>query len=152
MTGIVRRGQKSDAGRIESSEQLGTSHDVGVRRLSTARAWTKAREIRNRILGDDLFADPAWDMLLALYIAHVEYRMLTVSVAVSYAHVPATTGLRWLAKLEDAGLISRRTDMRDGRRIFVQMLPDAIEAIEAILDLAVESDARLGLSRLYFQG
>ncbi|UAK24329.1 helix-turn-helix domain-containing protein [Sphingomonas nostoxanthinifaciens] len=151
MNEIIRRQQVRSAQTINASETLGMNTDADIRRLTTAKAWMKARAVRNKVLGLHLFAEPAWDMLLALYIAHGEFRMLSVSAVVSYANVPSTTGLRWLTKLEDSGMISRRTDLKDGRRIFVQMLPEAIESMETIFDQVGESDARLGLSRLYFQ-
>ena len=39
------------------------------------------------------------------------------------AAVPATTALRWIKTLTDNGLLVRRTDPHDGRRVFVEMAP-----------------------------
>ncbi|MBB4153443.1 hypothetical protein GGQ80_001345 [Sphingomonas jinjuensis] len=53
----------------------------------------------------DLFADPAWDMLLALYVAAGEGRTLTRSEAVAEAGVTAAAGERWIDVLVGRGLI-----------------------------------------------
>ena len=37
-------------------------------RLVTAVGWMRARDERDRVFGADLFFDPAWNMLLDLYV------------------------------------------------------------------------------------
>ena len=45
------------------------------------------------------------------------------------AAVPATTALRWLKTLVQEGLFVRRADPHDGRRVFVELAPDASFAL-----------------------
>nr|WP_280638933.1 MarR family winged helix-turn-helix transcriptional regulator [Sphingomicrobium aestuariivivum] len=45
------------------------------------------------------------------------------------AAVPATTALRWIKTLTDKKLFVRRADPHDGRRVFVELSPDASRAM-----------------------
>jgi DNA-binding MarR family transcriptional regulator len=85
----------------------------------------RARRLRGRFLPEDLFADPAWDMLLCLFRAELLQHRVAVSSICSSAAVPATTALRWLNTLVERRLCVRRADPHDGRRVFVELTPDA---------------------------
>ena len=45
------------------------------------------------------------------------------------AAVPATTALRWIKAMTDAGLFVRKDDPRDGRRILIGLSEGAGEAL-----------------------
>ena len=77
------------------------------------------RRSRERFFDSELFADPAWDILLELYAAALGQRHLSVTSVCLGAAVPSTTALRWIRVLEKKGLIQRRADRLDGRRIFL---------------------------------
>ena len=87
----------------------------------TVRAVIRARRLRSRFFAEDLFADPAWDMLLDLTQAEIAQIRVPVSSLCIAAAVPATTALRWIKTLTDTGLLVRRADPHDGRRVFVEM-------------------------------
>ncbi|WP_205481043.1 MarR family transcriptional regulator [Sphingomonas arenae] len=87
------------------------------------RAIIRARRLRSKFLPEDLFADPAWDMLLDLLQAEIVQHRVPVSSLCIAAAVPATTALRWLKTMTDRGLVNRRADPHDGRRIFIEMAP-----------------------------
>ena len=93
------------------------------------RGVIRARRIRARFFAEDLFADPAWDMLLDLMHAELAQIRVPVSSLCIAAAVPATTALRWIKTLNDRGLITRRADPHDGRRVFVELSNDASSAI-----------------------
>jgi DNA-binding MarR family transcriptional regulator len=95
----------------------------------TVRAVIRARRLRSRFFADDLFADPAWDMLLDLLQAEIAQLRVPVSSLCIAAAVPATTALRWLKTMTDKGLFVRRADPHDGRRVFVELAPDASTAL-----------------------
>lgn len=97
--------------------------------LETVRQVIRARRLRGRFFSDDLFADPAWDMLLDLLQAEVAQLRVPVSSLCIAAAVPATTALRWLKTLVDQGLFVRRPDPHDGRRVYVELAPDASHAM-----------------------
>jgi len=95
----------------------------------TVRAVIRARRLRSRYFPDDLFADPAWDMLLDLLQAEIAQLRVPVSSLCIAAAVPATTALRWLKTMTDKGLFVRRADPHDGRRVFVELAPEASVAM-----------------------
>lgn len=68
-----------------------------------------------------LFGEPAWDILLELFIAARENRDVSVSGACSASGVPTSTALRSIAVLQERGLIMRDHDPQDGRRSFVRI-------------------------------
>ena len=89
----------------------------------TVRMVIRARRLRARFFDEELFADPAWDMLLDLTQAEIAQVRVPVSSLCIAAAVPATTALRWIKTLTDNGLLVRRADPHDGRRVFVEMAP-----------------------------
>jgi hypothetical protein len=89
----------------------------------TVRLVIRARRLRARFFDEELFADPAWDMLLDLTQAEIAQVRVPVSSLCIAAAVPATTALRWIKTLTDNGLLLRRADPHDGRRVFVEMAP-----------------------------
>lgn len=93
------------------------------------RALIKARRLRASYLPADLFADPAWDMLLDLLQAEIVQHRVPVSSLCIAAAVPATTALRWIKTMTDRGLLLRRNDPHDGRRVFIEMAPTTSAAI-----------------------
>ena len=89
----------------------------------------RARRKRELYLPNDLFAEPAWDMLLALLHSEILRQRMPVSGLAAAAGVPATTALRQLKSLADRGLIIRQQDPFDLRRVFVELSPDASRAL-----------------------
>ena len=100
------------------------------------RQYLYARRLRERLLPAELFADPAWDVLLDLYASELEGRPVSISSACIAAAVPATTALRWLGRLEELGLTEREDDPLDSRRSYVRLTVRAREGIERWLALS----------------
>ena len=99
-------------------------------RSAPVRRVLRQRRMREQFFPADLFADPAWDMLLDLYAAQLEGQTVAVSSLCIAAAVPATTALRWIKTMTDTGLFERHADPRDGRRIFMALSPRAAQAME----------------------
>lgn len=97
------------------------------------RAHLRARRARAQFFGPDLFADPAWDMLLDLAAARQEGCRVSVSSLCIAAAVPTTTALRWIKTLVDQGLLAREADPEDGRRAFISLSAPAAGAMEHCL-------------------
>jgi DNA-binding MarR family transcriptional regulator len=95
----------------------------------TVRSVIRARRLRARFFAEELFADPAWDMLLDLLQAEIAQLRVPVSSLCIAAAVPATTALRWLKTMVSQGLFIRRADPHDGRRVFVELAPEASHAL-----------------------
>lgn len=94
------------------------------------REIIRLRRKRDQFFADGLFADPAWDILLKLYLSEISQQRVTITSLSAAASVPPTTALRWIASLERKGLIGRRQDPTDGRRIFVSLTPDGLQRME----------------------
>ncbi len=100
------------------------------------RAIIRARRLRDQYFRGDLFADPAWDMLLDLMAARIERNRVAVSSLCIAAAVPATTALRWIKALTERGIFLRSADPRDGRRVFIELSDEAARAMAAYLRAA----------------
>ncbi|MCY7397246.1 MAG: winged helix DNA-binding protein, partial [Sphingomonas bacterium] len=99
--------------------------DVPAASGEMVRNVIRARRLRARFFQEELFADPAWDMLLDLLQAEIAQHRVPVSSLCIAAAVPATTALRWIKTMTDSGLFRRRADPHDGRRVFIELAPDA---------------------------
>lgn len=97
--------------------------------VEAVRSVIRARRLRARYFQEDLFADPAWDMLLDLLQAEIAQLRVPVSSLCIAAAVPATTALRWLKTMVGQGIFIRRADPHDGRRVFVELAPEASSAM-----------------------
>lgn len=120
-----------------------TSRDVSLSRLA-AIAYEQRRR-RTRFLPSDLFAEPAWDLLLDLFIASVSERSISVISACLASSVPETTALRWIALLIDRGLVERRSDAADKRRHYLSLSADGFRAMRSYFEW-VDGDAKAPLS------
>lgn len=91
-------------------------------KLERAKQIYRNRRRREQVFGDAaLFGEPAWDIMLDLYVAGAEDKRVAVTSACIGSAVPATTALRWIKILEERGLIEREVDEVDARRIFVRL-------------------------------
>ena len=72
-------------------------------------------------------------MLLALYHTSCTGSRLTVSNLCQYSHAPDTTALRWIDRLVELGLASRRPNPLDARVVFIELEPSGHSKIEDYL-------------------
>ncbi|MFD2135503.1 MarR family transcriptional regulator [Novosphingobium resinovorum] len=93
------------------------------------RRIIRQRQLRARFLDNDLFADPAWDMLLDLTASRLEGKRVSVTSLCIASGVPPTTALRWIGQMVDAGLFVRLSDGADKRRAFIDLSEKALQAM-----------------------
>lgn len=93
------------------------------------RRIIRQRQLRGRFFDGELFADPAWDMLLDLTAARVEHTRVSVTSLCIASGVPPTTALRWIGQMSEAGLLQRVEDETDRRRVFITLSDHAAEAM-----------------------
>ena len=93
------------------------------------RAIIRQRQLRARFFDGDLFADPAWDMLLDLAAARAEHKRVSVTSLCIASGVPPTTALRWIALMTEAGQLERVEDEADRRRAFIALTGRAADAM-----------------------
>jgi DNA-binding MarR family transcriptional regulator len=125
---------------IETNQAVGSAAQAIASVPDEARALTIAREAlairrrRERLFGPDLFSEPAWDILLELYIAHAEGVDVPVGNACLAASVPMTSALRWCQILQDRHIVYRERDPKDGRRIFLRMTPESFVKLTSLFN------------------
>jgi len=134
ITGTIQKSsvfsEQSKAFKFDQAPAIATPSDL----ISMSKKIYSMRRKRDKIFGaEGLFADPAWDMLLDLYSVHLSNKQISITSACLAANVPATTGLRWIHVLEDAGLVERVQDTADARRTFVRLTPDAIAKLSKVI-------------------
>jgi len=122
------------AQRVEASPAPSVIGDEQL--VGKARSLLAERRARSRYLPAELFHEPAWDMLLALFVAQHERRVMNVKTLVGHSEAPATTSQRWIDHLAKLGLIDRVVDMVDRRRIEVQLSESGDAALRALLSAA----------------
>lgn len=88
------------------------------------RQMIRQRRLRQQCFPDTLFGEPAWDMLLELYVVDLEQGRISVSSLCLASAAPATTALRWLNMLVEEGLARREEDPNDRRRVWVKLSDD----------------------------
>jgi DNA-binding transcriptional ArsR family regulator len=93
------------------------------------RRIIRQRQLRARFFDGDLFADPAWDMLLDLAAARAEHKRVSVTSLCIASGVPPTTALRWIGQLTEGGLLQRVEDDTDRRRAFITLTDRAADAV-----------------------
>lgn len=101
--------------------------------LVLARRISAARNRRKKYLAGELFAEPGWEMLLALYEADAAGHRRTVSNLCYSSKAPDTTALRWLDKLSELNLVRRSKNPLDARMVFIELEPCARNAIQSYL-------------------
>jgi DNA-binding MarR family transcriptional regulator len=118
------------------SKASGTPPDVS----REAVVWViKARRMRERFLPQDLFADPAWDVLLDLFQAELSRFPISVSAVCQGVGAPPTTALRYIKTMTEQGLIIRKPDPFDGRRVFLELSPETSAALRRYFADVIET-------------
>ncbi|MBN8808401.1 MAG: winged helix DNA-binding protein [Sphingomonas sp.] len=119
-------------------------------RVGYIRAIYRARRSRESVFGGHakLFGEPAWDLLLDLYVARACGAVVSVTSACAAAAAAPSTALRHLAALEREGLVKRREDAEDRRRSHVALSDRGLSLLETWASTAQRltaiGDARRG--------
>lgn len=93
------------------------------------RRIIRHRQLRSKYFDSNLFADPAWDMLLDLAAARQEERRVSVTSLCIASQVPPTTALRWINQMVEQGVFVRVGDIADRRRAFIRLSEASADAM-----------------------
>lgn len=108
--------------------------DLG-RALDRAQKAHRRRMLRRQLVGaDELFGEPAWDMLIDLFIHEAEAKPVSTSSLCIASGLPMSSALRLLQRLCDTGLVTREADRHDGRRNFIRLAPDLGQRLKAYFE------------------
>lgn len=133
---------------LEADRGIGTDPTVASAAALTraggsaclAKRLTWELETRNRLFPDELFADPAWLILLDLFTHRATGKLISVSSACIASLVPPTTALRYIRRLVELGMLQRTNDPADRRKVYLQLTESACSQMEAFFT-KISSDA-----------
>ena len=98
-----------------------------------ANAVLEQRRLRRQFLPGELFHEPAWDMLLALFASRDDRMPMNIKALVSMSDAPVTTSQRWIEHLHKLKLIDRVTDPTDRRRVEISLSYTGDQQMKAYL-------------------
>lgn len=110
-----------------------------MRALDNAKRTIRRRILRRQLLGPaELFGEPAWDVLIDLFIHECEDKPISVSSLWGATGLSESSSKRVLQKLYAAELIYRMDDPTDGRRQFVRLSPNVANRLRAYFSQGTE--------------
>jgi len=98
-----------------------------------ARNLLSSRRLRKQYFNRDIFGEPAWEILLALYATEESGARLTMSKLAEWIEAPLTTVARWVKALEEQSLVGRVEHPTDRRIIFIRLLETGRKALDGYL-------------------
>lgn len=102
------------------------------------RLMLRQRRTRERKLGDALFSDPVWDMMLDLYAASCEGQEVCLSSLCLASSVAPSTAMRKINDLIRRGHIRRMSDPLDRRRTNLSLSPRIFRFIDDTIAEVIE--------------
>lgn len=90
-----------------------------------------SRARRVSFLPAELFGEPAWDLMLQLYVAHLSDQLMSAGRLYRCSAVPASTAVRWLKMLLELGLAEKTEDKPDHRWELVKLTPSGLRAMDS---------------------
>lgn len=108
--------------------------EIRQKRLSKLAALLlKQRELRKDFLFEDLLGEPAWQIMLELFIARVEgKKLMTTSLCIG-SGASTSTALRYIGELQDRGwIVSQRSEL-DNRLRLLEMSDEGFFKMGAYL-------------------
>jgi DNA-binding MarR family transcriptional regulator len=125
-------GDEQPAASDESSVQP-DNNASGPPLLRLALQAQRMRKTVAALFPRDVFRDFAWDILLELFVAEQRGRAICVKDLILVSGETSTSALRRIDRLEGAGLLQRRHDSPDHRRVSVALTAKGDEAMTALL-------------------
>ena len=124
-----------DGGYAETEISSVGNHDAPTteKLVELARKVSRMRSIRPSYFASELFAEPAWEMLLALLAADSAGYRMTITNVCDACNAPDSTALRWLDKMKDSSLVRRRKNPTDARIVYIEIEPHAKTALISCL-------------------
>lgn len=94
-----------------------------------ARSEYEARKCRRRYIDAELLGEPAWDILLDLFIHQVAGRRVSLTSSSLASHAPHATAMRYFSALEQYGFVCRHKSETDARVTFLALTPEGFRRV-----------------------
>jgi DNA-binding MarR family transcriptional regulator len=94
------------------------------------------RDSRTALLDPSLLGEPAWNILLALYISAGEQYPLTISALSAESGAPASTAARSIERLLKLKMVRRVPNPGDNRSTYIELTPGAAGKLTELLERA----------------
>ena len=134
--------QPDEPGPNEASDIPALGGNEQDQLAAIARSEFHNRRRRDSLIRYDLFAEPAWDMLLDLYIQHHRGQPVAVD-RLCAAAITSTTALRWLRLLIEKELVIRSSSAEEDGIVRVALSARGVGEMERYLRDFLHRD-RLG--------
>ncbi len=109
------------------------AHDLTALAEKMYQVRRRREALMTARFGGDIFSDPAWDIILDLYIHNSRNQDVSVTSVCAASMVPITTALRYVTVLSERGLIERTKNPKDGRSYLLRLSAAGLQAIEELL-------------------
>lgn len=127
-TGINRRMMAT----VQLLDRPPVDDERRVLRLAAERILVK-RRLRADYFGHDMFGEPAFDLLLDLFVQGVAGRDTYTTSAAVASGASLTTALRTIAMLVERGLVERDADPVDRRRVLLRLTEEGMRQMRDYL-------------------
>lgn len=121
--------------RLESGcDAFGPPRKPGADREAIAleaaiHALTDRRSRSDHFANPNFFGEPAWDILLDLYIHQVRNEAVTVRSTIIGSGASSQTAIRWLNILEAEDLVKSEQDPGDANRVLLRLTAEGYEGL-----------------------
>jgi DNA-binding MarR family transcriptional regulator len=136
---LIVEGEHSEAGFEHEAPTSRATDTSSATLLRRAREEFENRRRRSRIFGRDMFGEPAWDMLLVLYIQDAAGPRETVGRLIKYSGTSASSAKRWIAFLSERGFVKRVSHPTDARTWFVELTDKGRQSVSVFFSETVIS-------------
>ena len=91
--------------------------------LARAKLILSSRRLRSRYFNPAIFGEPAWEILLVLYITDMSGRRQTLGKLTDWVETPPTSVQRWVGYIKKEKFLERQPHPNDRRTTFLRLLP-----------------------------
>lgn len=116
---------------IADAEMAAAAHSGDLNDF--ARHILAGRKQRDRYFDPMLFSNPAWDILLNLFVADSEGRPVTLLDSCLISTIPQGVALRWLGYLKQEEMVLERSDPENPGQTLIRLSEQTRRAITAYL-------------------
>lgn len=114
--------------------------------VRTAYAILLRRRRRKDEFDPGMFGEPAWDMLLDLYVRETSGASATMKQLEAGSGVTSSTAVRWFQYLESDGLVTRHGPPPAGGTVFVELTDRGRQALDRYLTAILDINAAAAVS------